>query len=65
VWQFSKVGASMLSSALIDATLQTKSKEEGSFLTKYLVSEKNAEKLSEQICRMRGAALKVGQILSI
>lgn len=29
------------------------------------VSEKNAERLALALCRMRGAALKIGQMLSI
>lgn len=29
------------------------------------LSEKNAERLAETLCRMRGAALKIGQIISI
>lgn len=30
-----------------------------------LVSDRNAEKLAETLCTMRGAALKLGQMLSI
>lgn len=30
-----------------------------------LMTEQNAEKLAETLCRMRGAALKLGQMLSI
>ncbi|CAM9444311.1 unnamed protein product, partial [Laminaria digitata] len=31
----------------------------------YVVSDANAERLAESLCRMRGAALKLGQMLSI
>jgi len=31
--------------------------------SKYLVTENNAERLSRTLCKMRGAALKLGQIL--
>lgn len=31
----------------------------------YVVTDANAERLAETLCRMRGAALKLGQMLSI
>lgn len=31
----------------------------------YMASDANAERLAETLCRMRGAALKLGQMLSI
>lgn len=31
----------------------------------YVASDANAERLAETLCRMRGAALKLGQMLSI
>ena len=30
-----------------------------------VLSERNADRLAESLCRMRGAALKLGQMLSI
>lgn len=37
----------------------------GGTVKKYVVSDANAERLAETLCRMRGAALKLGQMLSI
>ncbi|CAM9188583.1 unnamed protein product [Discosporangium mesarthrocarpum] len=34
-------------------------------VNRYVVSDANAERLAESLCRMRGAALKLGQMLSI
>lgn len=34
-------------------------------MKQYVVSDANAERLAETLCRMRGAALKLGQMLSI
>jgi aarF domain-containing kinase len=31
---------------------------------KYAINDRNADKISSSLCQMRGAALKVGQILS-
>jgi aarF domain-containing kinase len=35
------------------------------FVKDYVLSEKNAETLSMTLCKMRGAALKIGQALSM
>ena len=37
----------------------------GKSLSSSVISEANAERLAEALCRMRGAALKIGQMLSI
>lgn len=37
----------------------------GGSVKKYVASDANAERLAETLCRMRGAALKLGQMLSI
>ncbi len=61
---FGILGASLLTNSF---TLMMKDKvsfkEEKSF-SSYLVNETNAEKVSRTLCKMRGAALKLGQILS-
>lgn len=36
-----------------------------SSVKQYVASDANAERLAETLCRMRGAALKLGQMLSI
>lgn len=33
-------------------------------ISKYAINDRNAEKITESLCQMRGAALKIGQILS-
>lgn len=40
-------------------------KKRGGTVKQYVVSDANAERLAETLCRMRGAALKLGQMLSI
>lgn len=37
----------------------------GGSVKQYVASDANAERLAETLCRMRGAALKLGQMLSI
>lgn len=39
--------------------------ERRSSVKQYVASDANAERLAETLCRMRGAALKLGQMLSI
>lgn len=43
----------------------SRSKKHGGKVKQYVVSDANAERLAESLCRMRGAALKLGQMLSI
>lgn len=40
-------------------------RKQGGKVKQYVVSDANAERLAETLCRMRGAALKLGQMLSI
>lgn len=40
-------------------------KRSRSSVKQYVASDANAERLAETLCRMRGAALKLGQMLSI
>lgn len=39
--------------------------KQGGKVKQYVASDANAERLAETLCRMRGAALKLGQMLSI
>lgn len=41
------------------------SRRQGGTVKQYVASDANAERLAETLCRMRGAALKLGQMLSI
>lgn len=41
------------------------SRRHGGKVKQYVASDANAERLAETLCRMRGAALKLGQMLSI
>lgn len=41
------------------------SRKRSGTVKQYVVSDANAERLAETLCRMRGAALKLGQMLSI
>ena len=68
-FEFGKLGVSILGGTLSEALLQgigvrerTQSTKSG--LRKYALNERNAERISLTLCKMRGAALKIGQILS-
>jgi len=63
-YEISKVGASLFSSALGSKVKGAIGLGSGS-LKKDVLNEKNAEKLSQTLCKMRGAALKLGQALSM
>lgn len=43
----------------------SRNRKHGGKVKQYVVSDANAERLAESLCRMRGAALKLGQMLSI
>lgn len=64
---FGMLGASLISNTLtqmaIDRVSFSKKEEEQKTFSHYLVNETNAERLSRTLCKMRGAALKLGQIL--
>lgn len=69
-FEFTKVGASIFTNVLtssISSSLTPKGSrgESGSFVKTHILSKKNAEKLSMTLCKMRGAALKIGQALSM
>lgn len=62
--RFSWLGISMISSALPGAIKSKLLNEENNTFKKHLINKSNSEKLSKTLCKMRGAALKFGQILS-
>lgn len=72
---FGTLGLKLLMGTAVDSVVNTfssvkKAKEstnESSLLTEesLMLSEKNAERLANALCHMRGAALKLGQMLSI
>lgn len=66
-FEFTKVGASMVTN-IVGKKIGEKvglSDKGDNFVKDYVLSEKNAEKLSMTLCKMRGAALKIGQALSM
>lgn len=48
-----------------DSAADSRNRKHGGKVKQYVVSDANAERLAESLCRMRGAALKLGQMLSI
>lgn len=64
MWGFGSLATRMVLGAVADNATQvitgTPASSSGS-----RISDKNAERLAEALCRMRGAALKLGQILSL
>lgn len=62
--RFGWLGVSIVGNA-IPGTIKSKiMKEEGKTFKSHLISEKNSDKLAKTLCKMRGAALKFGQLLS-
>jgi aarF domain-containing kinase len=68
-FEFTKVGTSILTNVVgsaLGSSLGLKSSNtDESFVKNHVLSEKNAERLSITLCKMRGAALKIGQALSM
>lgn len=62
-WNFGLLGISMISSA-IPGTIKSRLIQDDKTFKDYLISENNSDKLSRTLCKMRGAALKFGQLLS-
>lgn len=69
-YNFGKLGISLLGGGISEAIKQNlsfgsdnKTQIQGSGFKKYLLSEANAEKISIALCKMRGAPLKLGQVL--
>jgi aarF domain-containing kinase len=61
---FGFLGASLLTNSFTQMMKDKVSLKEEKSFSSYLVNETNAEKVSRTLCKMRGAALKLGQILS-
>ena len=68
-FEFTKVGASIfgnvMGSAISSSVGFSGGEDKGSFVKNFVLSEANAEKLSVTLCKMRGAALKIGQAISM
>lgn len=70
---FAGMGASLLFGSITDSVSRTlggssNSSSDGSGSSgvySNFITESNAERLANALCRMRGAALKIGQMLSI
>ena len=72
MWGFGSLAARMAMGAAVDSTsrafLLQAAPASGSAQagqSQYHMSDENAERLAETLCRMRGAALKIGQMLSV
>eukprot|EP00741_Cyanophora_paradoxa_P004046 tig00000760_g3930.t1 len=73
VWHFGGLGLSLAAGTLTELAKRTLGPKEAPSASGYdkgkvyaaVLSEANAERLAEALCRMRGAALKLGQMLSI
>jgi aarF domain-containing kinase len=68
------MGASLLFGSITDSVTRTlggsssgssDGSGSGSGVYSNFITESNAERLANALCRMRGAALKIGQMLSI
>lgn len=62
-FNFGMLGASMIGSA-IPGTIKSRILNDNKGFKDYLMSDKNYDKISKSLCKMRGAALKFGQLLS-
>jgi aarF domain-containing kinase len=62
---FAGLGAGLAWGAAQDAITAAVSPAEPSGSSRPVLSERNAQRLANALCRMRGAALKIGQMLSI
>ena len=64
-YNFGKLGLSILGGGITEAIKQnigiSDNQNKGS--KSYFLNEKNAEKISLALCKMRGAPLKLGQVL--
>ena len=70
-FHFGALGVSLIGGTLSEAfqhkigfKKDTEDQKNKKGLKKYALNDRNAERLSTTLCRMRGAALKIGQILS-
>jgi len=66
-YNFGKLGLSILGGGITEAIKQNLSggtaNTQGTGIKRYLLNEANAEKISIALCKMRGAPLKLGQVL--
>ena len=63
-YNFGKLGLSILGGGITEAIKQNIGISDSQKGTKsYFLNEKNAEKISLALCKMRGAPLKLGQVL--
>ena len=64
-FEFTKVGSSILGSAVGGLVMNSLTFGESKSIKDFAITEANAEKLAQALCKMRGAALKLGQALSM
>ena len=64
-FEFTKVGSSIMGSAVGSLFKNSIVGSESKSLRDFALTEENAEKLAMALCKMRGAALKLGQALSM
>ncbi len=64
-FEFTKVGSSILSSAVGGFVKNTVTFGDSKGFRDFALTEANAEKLAQALCKMRGAALKLGQAMSM
>jgi hypothetical protein len=71
-WEWTRTGLSVLggaafNTAMSSVCIRSKAKQngDGSEFLAQITTEENAERLSMALCKIRGAALKVGQALSM
>ena len=67
-YNFGKLGLSILGGGITEAikqnlTLSSNSSAAGGGMKRYFLNEANAERISVALCKMRGAPLKLGQVL--
>lgn len=68
VFGFASLGATLAAGTVKDAVVRAwkgEDKQKDAALYSAVLTEQNAERLAVALCRMRGAALKLGQMLSI
>ena len=64
-FEFTKVGSSIMTSAVGSLVKNTFVGESSKSFRDFALTEANAEKLAQALCKMRGAALKLGQAMSM
>lgn len=64
-FEFGKVGSSIIGNSFGSIVKNTLTGGSSKTMKDYALSEKNSEKLTQALCKMRGAALKLGQAFSM